>query len=264
MQVDTQQGIKLFGFYRGVVKQHLSDGYCKIWIPGVYDESYNDYDKCELLPNAEQASLIFGGCTQGNGMFSYPDVGSVVWCFFQNGDQNYPVYFATTYGGDFVVDNPSGGFASVRMGSGTDDDGKDVTKTGYDAQNHLIRSGNVDIMIKESGNVEITTNDSDADGNIENRASITINGESGSISIRSTEDIFLDAKRIHLKADEMLQVQTNETDMNSISQMKVSTNITDLKSYDKVNVQSRDINLDASTGVCKVIGKTYGMQLFAT
>lgn len=34
------------------------------------------------------------------GVFSVPNVGSHVWCFFKDGDANEPVYFATSYGRD--------------------------------------------------------------------------------------------------------------------------------------------------------------------
>jgi hypothetical protein len=32
-------GNKLTGFYRGIVIQHCTHGYCKIWIPSVYADS---------------------------------------------------------------------------------------------------------------------------------------------------------------------------------------------------------------------------------
>ena len=74
----------LFGFYRGKVVKHCKDGFCKVFIPGIYpDEFENNPD---ALPDAEQASPLFGGGTQGNGMISIPDVNATVWCFFQNGD----------------------------------------------------------------------------------------------------------------------------------------------------------------------------------
>lgn len=36
------------------------------------------------------------------GMFSIPNVGSHVWVWFINGDSNYPVYFASAYGGEDI------------------------------------------------------------------------------------------------------------------------------------------------------------------
>lgn len=82
---------KYYGFYRGTVVQQLTNGFCKIRIPGVL--AYDDVDK---LPPAESATDIAGG-TGKNGTFSYPDVNSTVWCFFEQGDVNRPVYFAGSH-----------------------------------------------------------------------------------------------------------------------------------------------------------------------
>ena len=53
---------------------------CKIWVGGVYPE-YTRTDP-KKLPKAEQASPLFGGINDGNGVFSYPNLGAKVWCFF--------------------------------------------------------------------------------------------------------------------------------------------------------------------------------------
>ena len=79
---------KLYGFYRGVVKKQISNGYCLIEIPGVLE-----FDDTDNLPPAEPAQGLCGGMANG-GAFAYPDVGSNVWCFFANGDIRQPVYFA--------------------------------------------------------------------------------------------------------------------------------------------------------------------------
>lgn len=89
---------KLFGFYRGTVLKHLTFGRCKVYIHGVYDPTLMDTP--DLIPDAEQAASLFGGCNTGNGVFTYPNIGTTVWCFFANGDQNMPVFFASTLGGD--------------------------------------------------------------------------------------------------------------------------------------------------------------------
>jgi len=33
-------------------------------------------------------------------VFSYPNIGATVWCRFENEDQNKPVYFASSLGGE--------------------------------------------------------------------------------------------------------------------------------------------------------------------
>ena len=97
------------GIFRGQVISHLSGGKCKIFIEAAgwpeewRFESPNSTDIVDIygkplqgykLPTASQASPIGGG-TFGNGVFCYPAIYSYVWCFFENGDENKPIYFAT-------------------------------------------------------------------------------------------------------------------------------------------------------------------------
>ena len=81
---------KYYGFYRGVVREVLNNGYCRIEIPGVLE-----FENFEKLPPAEAAQLASGGLGD-NGIYCMPDVGSNVWCFFANGDIRQPVYFAVS------------------------------------------------------------------------------------------------------------------------------------------------------------------------
>jgi len=74
----------LHGIYRGKVIQHLTHGYCKIFIYGIYPDVWETMP--DMLPRAEQASPLFAGTNNGNGVFTYPNIGSMVWCMFANGD----------------------------------------------------------------------------------------------------------------------------------------------------------------------------------
>lgn len=88
---------KLDGLYRGKVLKHLEHGILKVFIPGVYPQEWAaDPDK---LPDAEQLVPTFGGNSNGNGVFSYPNIGAIVICQFLNGDQNLPIVIGTTQGG---------------------------------------------------------------------------------------------------------------------------------------------------------------------
>lgn len=84
MLSETTSGNKLVGMFRGKVLKHLPHGYCKIMVHGVYPQDWEAQP--DMLPSAEQASILFGGTNQGNGVFSYPNIGSSVWCWFANGD----------------------------------------------------------------------------------------------------------------------------------------------------------------------------------
>lgn len=136
-------GNKLTGFYRGIVIQHCTHGYCKIWIPSVYADSQKDAP--ETLPIAEQASGIFGGTNTGSGVFSYPNIGSIVWCFFANGDQNYPVYFAVTLGGQ----NAFGQYETIKPQN-------ELCST-----SHLITSGKTHVELFERGCLSVRVEDPD-------------------------------------------------------------------------------------------------------
>ena len=95
---DNASGNRLTGKYRGQVLKHLPHGRCKIYVPGVYSEEFlRDPD---LLPSAEQATTMFAGTNEGNGVFTYPNLSSIVWCEFSNGDANFPIYSLATLGGE--------------------------------------------------------------------------------------------------------------------------------------------------------------------
>lgn len=89
---------RYYGFYRGTVVQQLTNGFCKITIPGILyftnEDAEVDQSCIDKLPPAECAAECFGG-TITNGTFKYPDLYSTVWCFFEDGNVNKPVYFAT-------------------------------------------------------------------------------------------------------------------------------------------------------------------------
>ena len=114
---EFQGGNKLAGIYLGTVIQHCTHGYCKIWIPSVHPHEW--CTQPDKLPAASQATSIFGGTNNGSGVFTYPNIGSIVYCFFANGDQNSPVYFAASLGGEnafgqYELIHPVGEFQSEK------------------------------------------------------------------------------------------------------------------------------------------------------
>lgn len=80
------------GMYRGEVLDNADSsklGRLKVQIFGVFDDI-----ETEDLPWAVPAYPIFSGSGVGYGHFAVPEIGSFVWCFFEAGDLNTPVYFA--------------------------------------------------------------------------------------------------------------------------------------------------------------------------
>lgn len=92
---------KLFGMYRGKVLKHLENGILKVYIPDVYPEEWAKQP--DKLPDAEMVVPIFGGSNNGNGVFSYPNIGTIVMCQFLDGDQNLPVVIGATQGGNLAA-----------------------------------------------------------------------------------------------------------------------------------------------------------------
>lgn len=156
--IDTSlQRNVLNGFYRGQVLKHCSAGKCKIWIPSVYPEEA--VINPDILPDAEQASPLFGGSSNGSGIFTYPRINAQVWCFFQNGDQNLPVYFAASNGGPDGVQQ----YTAIGPDGKYEEQGKehdhiiDVTDKISDAEIHRINVSRGQVSFYEDGSIEVTT-----------------------------------------------------------------------------------------------------------
>lgn len=201
--------------------KHLSSGYCKIYIPGVYPEKWNSYDKADELPSAEQASPICFGANTGNGVFSYPNIGSAVWCFFQNGDQNLPVYFASSLGGSPAAGN----WDAARKMAGSHPD---------DAYVHKIHVKNSDIEIYETGQVKART---DFGGNF---CEILMDAD-GNIKLESSQTITLKTKALILDAETQLDAKS--------PQVAVTAATT-------ASVTSPAINLNSAEGHTKIYSRT--------
>jgi hypothetical protein len=253
MILDKQNGNRLLGFYRGRVIKHLEHGKCKIYIPGVYDEEW--VLKPSLLPDAEPATPLFGGGIEGRGIFSYPCVGSTVWCFFVNEDQNYPVYFAATLGGQSaereyfeIKDNPE-----------------------EESHIHKINVRNSEIKIYEDGKIENTvnnyTNNTDArivvDALRNNEIWLDIVGQNGACTLRmrdtgkveltstcdtyiNTPVLFADFDSGVVHANEISASAVNITVFNKSDISVVNGNNITVKNAKVINVESSDINVQAS------------------
>lgn len=90
-----------YGNYRGTVLDNDDPegrGRCKVFVYGVYDESFLDSNG-ENLPWSEPCQPLFcggGGSQHDNGTFQCPDVSSSVYVFFESGDITKPVMFGQT------------------------------------------------------------------------------------------------------------------------------------------------------------------------
>lgn len=88
------------GMYRGIVKDHGDNGYCKVFVPSILPREYENTPN--KLPWCEPAQPLMMNSSTG-GMFQYPEIGESVWVFFMSGDVNKPVMFATSLGSKFTT-----------------------------------------------------------------------------------------------------------------------------------------------------------------
>lgn len=128
-------GCKCFGVYLGVVIQHLTHGQLKVYIQGVYPEEWQA--KPELLPICHQVVPQFAGSHNGNGVFSYPNIGATVVCMFANGDQNLPLMIGSLQGGM----NAFGQYEHIK------------TNDELSSTKHLITAGKAHYKMYESGKI---------------------------------------------------------------------------------------------------------------
>ena len=133
MIVRNDTGNRLEGLYRGIVLKHLPHGKCKIFIPGVYSKDF--YEDPDSLPTAQQKACLFAGTNEGNGVFTYPNLSTIVWCQFLNGDVNYPIYDSVTLGGEDA-------FGQYELIKGKDE---------KVSERHMITSGKTHMLWYEKG-----------------------------------------------------------------------------------------------------------------
>ena len=244
----------LSGFYRGIVLKHLANGKCKIWIPGVYPDEWRDEKKIDLLPSAEQASPLSFGAADGNGIFSYPNINAVVWCFFERGDQNFPVYFASTLGGSKCVDDGKKSKKDSKedneqsaernnVNPEDDDSVKQWNKArnlpaypSIDANSHLVQIGKAMLYVTQSGYVKIKSQPSSKD------LCVLSFDQFGNIIIQSSETITLKAKNIVLDGEHQINIKAP----NIVEKAEIHSCI-----------QSPAIELDSSSGHTIIKSLTY-------
>ena len=234
MQVSTNQGVKLNGFYRGKVVKHCISGYgrCKVFIPGVYpDEKENDPNS---LPDAEQISPLFGGSLDGNGVFSYPNLGSIVICGFWNGDQNMPFFFGSTLGG------PDSGNVYSKIDSLKADPKK--VASGDDATLHSIQVHNTSIDIYERGNIKINV----LSDNSSDRCRIDVDGRTGNVSITSSQKTQITSPEISMTASGKITLDAGQIGINASTNLALQGRNVIIGGGSGINIQAPSVKLKAT------------------
>lgn len=178
-----EQPDKLFGMYRGIVKKHLENGVLKVFVPGVFPEQWSTQP--DMLPDAEMVVPIFGGNNNGNGVFSYPNIGAVVVCQFLNGDQNLPIVIGATQGGNMAA--TSYHEVANELDPST---GKQPSCI------HMVQVGRSKVKIYEGGTIEMRVDGKDGKSSsltLDQRGNVIINCD-GSFQVKAN-NVRTDAKQ---------------------------------------------------------------------
>lgn len=225
---------RLNGIYRGTVLKHLDYGRMKVFIPGVYPDEYKTQP--DSLPTAEMMSPIFcGGNTNGNGVYSYPNLNSSVICQFFNGDQNFPIVLGTTLGADasrsnfdkcYSDDNDK--IPDWRDNGKSSNSNESEDNKCTEPHIHKIVVGRSSITIYEGGTIKMGVNGSKGE------SSIVMDGE-GNIIINCSGNLQVKAKNVKTTA---------KNDINEIACGNFIIN-----SGNTLWEQSKEISINATNGV---------------
>jgi len=191
----TKTGIKYTGFYRGKVLEHGSGGKCKIFWPSVNPSDWEYVP--DKLPYAEQAAPLFASSPNEDGLFFYPEIGSIVWGFFENGDVNFPVYFASFIGTESnSVNNYGLGGISAELKKEASDEASPINEN-KSYKTALLKLGSLEILMNgEQNSIEIRSNIDSAE------STISI-GKDG-ITLKSNKRIMLDGQNLSLHANQLV------------------------------------------------------------
>lgn len=95
---------KFPSIYRGVVENNIDPeglGRCKIRVPAIHGELTYPSD---ILPWARP--IVLSPVKAQRGSVNLPDIGDIVWVFFEGSNREFPVYLGGTYGaGEVGVSN---------------------------------------------------------------------------------------------------------------------------------------------------------------
>lgn len=197
-----------------------------------------------MLPPAEQLTPLFAGSNGGNGIFSYPNLGTVVAVGFWNQDQNMPFFFGATLGGQRAF----GEYDDVRR-----DVTEDNIRSGEDAFVHKVSANLTTVRLWESGYAEVFVR-KDAAGS--DNCKVTLDGK-GNVIVSSTQQIQVNAPNIVVSASDAMQLKANTIKITAGSELDVITPQEVHMNGLSFNVQSPSINLDATSGCAAIKGKRH-------
>lgn len=197
---------KYYGMYRGVVVGNTSDdieigdnyGRCKVWVPGIFPLRFKK-DKGKLLPWAEPAFPIFGNdvsVTKGSGINSIPQLDTIVWVFFEEGDHRLPRFFGVAQGGlnGWTLEHEKQHTIKTEKVSVTFDDNPSDGSKNASLTIDITNEGDEALEMNITGNVKLNIT-GDVTEDITGNVSKTITGK---YEVESTDNMKFVAPKIDL------------------------------------------------------------------
>lgn len=145
--------LKLNGMYKGVVEDNKDPkklGRCRIRILGVHSPLDSEMST-NNLPWAEQSNSLFISAESGFGVSTVPAQGTWVWCFFEQGYPNLPVYFGKVQ--EFIEEVPSKKY----MFRDPDEIYPDSNRINESEMNRLSRAEKLNLTIHNKINTSLDT-----------------------------------------------------------------------------------------------------------
>lgn len=167
---------------------------------------------------------VFGGNYCGNGVFSYPNIGTAVVCQFFNGDQNMPIVIGATQGSNRSKCNYNE--VANELDPST---GKQPSSV------HMINAGRTKVKLYEGGQVEAQVTGSNGNSRI-------ILDTNGNIFIEADENIQMSAKNIKFIAKGALMNVAGKSIIQSAADQiyNTATNITEYAANGNVFLKSAE------------------------
>lgn len=175
----------------------------------------------------------------------------MVLCIFDNGDQNLPIYFASIQGGELPLDSEGEGFSEIRNNVSFNDLASlDTTKNGEDSQQHMINCGDTRVVLRESGQLDITMS-KDA----KTVCSIQVNND-GNVIIRAASDVQVNSPSIKIESDDF-QLNTTTFSVTAKSEASIKAPQTMLVGDSSLLASSPAVDIDATRGMCAIRGAVH-------
>lgn len=155
--------------------------------------AFSDIDDINTIPWAVPAFGLWEGAGTNVGSFTVPDVGTFVFCFFEAGDVNQPVYFAE-------AQTAVHGLPDSRVTNYPDrkvwrtSAGIEIYIDDIDEEIKITHPAEATVVIDKDGNINVNTV-----GNISVSAdgTVDVHGE-GNVTVSSTQEVIITGAAVRI------------------------------------------------------------------